>query len=107
MLHCLMDVVSCQQCKLPLGTWSSGCYLKFAKPVQQNVASAVNYTYLYVFNHFYQERKASNFTKFYGHASGFIMAINVIRNNWNQFLFTSKPHIAKDFWLTELPRFVV
>ena len=37
----------------------------------------------------------------------FIMAINVIRNNWNQFLFTSKPHIAKDFWLTELPRFVV
>ena len=32
----------------------------------------------------------------------FIMAINVIRNNWNQFLFTSKPHMAKDFWLTEL-----
>ena len=31
MLHCLMDVVSCQRCKLPLGTWSSGCYLKFAK----------------------------------------------------------------------------
>ena len=30
------------------------------------------------------------------------MAINVIRNNWNQFLFTSKPHMAKDFWLTEL-----